>query len=174
MRKTGSHVSEWLRSPGLQPPKLAGCTPSIPLKCEGPAATLDREFVNHGCTGLRPCRGLIERRILQRTPEAFFWARNESRRSALILRSYAWQRPDGTWRAARSRRRLVHGTRHDLAGLPKQAGSRHFGADAGGRGILGARSELARDSSHGNRCNSLGIGGQFLALKARGSANSRI
>ena len=43
-----------------------------------------------------------------------------------------------------------------------------------GRGILGARSELARDSSHGNRCNSLGIGGQFLALKARGSANSRI
>ena len=91
MRKTGSHVSEWLRSPGLQPRKLAGCTPSIPLKCEGPAATLDREFVNHGCTGLRPCRGLIERRILTTDPRGLFLGPERIRRSALILRSYAWQ-----------------------------------------------------------------------------------
>ena len=31
------------------------------------------------------------------------------------------------------------------------------------RGILGARNELAGQSPYGNRCNSVGVGGQFLA-----------
>jgi len=34
--------------------------------------------------------------------------------------------------------------------------------------ILGTRSELARRAPHGNRCNSVGVGGQFMALEAPG------
>jgi hypothetical protein len=43
------------------------------------------------------------------------------------------------------------------------AGSRHSGAATAQRAILGARNELAGHSPYGNRRNSVGVGGQFLA-----------
>src|ERR1700736_4210915 len=36
-----------------------------------------------------------------------------------------------------------------------------------GMGFLGVRNELARHSPHGSRCNSVGVGGQFLASAIR-------
>jgi hypothetical protein len=43
------------------------------------------------------------------------------------------------------------------------AGSRHSGAAPEQRANLRARNERAGYSPYGNRCNSVGVGGQFLA-----------
>ena len=53
--------------------------------------------------------------------------------------------------------------RGSLNGPDFPARSRHSGAATAQHEILGARNELAGHSPYGNRCNSVGVGGQFLA-----------
>jgi hypothetical protein len=86
--------------------------------------------------------------------------------------------PDGTWRAARSRRNPVHGTHCHLAGTAEwprflRAGSRHSGTATAQRAILGARNQLAGHSPDGNRCGSVGIGSRFVALANRAAGKQR-
>src|SRR4030081_1492339 len=50
-----------------------------------------------------------------------------------------------------------------LGAASPRAGAGHLEAATAQRAIPGARNELARHSPFGPRCNSVGVGGQFLA-----------